>query len=317
MHEFERASFHQENVDEEKNQGKFLFEPLERGFGITVGTAICRTLLSNLPGMAVVGLKAEGLDPNNPVFDRIEEDVTRLKLNAKGLRVYGDTDQLETLTISKTGPAVVTAADIICPEHIDVADPDQVLCHLKDGQKLDMELYAANSIGYKSAADNAAEYDFPENTVVLDATFTPIRNAEYLSEPARLGQDIKYDKVHIDVTTNGTLTPLAAISQAAEILVDALDVIVPLADLNLEESFTVQQPVPEESQKSSTMLIEDLDLSVRSYNCLKRAGIQTVEELTQKTEEEMMHVKNLGKKSLQEVKDKMYHLGLFFKNSYE
>ncbi len=317
MHEFERASFHQESVDEEKNQGKFLFEPLERGFGITVGNAICRTLLSNLTGMAVVGVQAEGLDPNSPVFNAIEEDVVRLSLNAKGLRLSGETDQLETLKIEKAGPAVITAADIICPEHIDVADPDQVICHLKEGQSLNMKLFAASGTGYKSAADVKAEYELPEDTVVLDATFTPIRNAEYLSEPARLGQDIKYDKVHIDVTTNGTLTPLSAISQAAKILVQALDVIVPLADLNLEESFTVQQPLPEDSGKSSTMLIEDLDLSVRSYNCLKRAGIQTVEELTQKTEEEMMHVKNLGKKSLQEVKEKMYQLGLTFKNSYE
>ena len=250
MHEFERASFHQESVDEEKNQGKFLFEPLERGFGITVGNAICRTLLSNLAGMAVVGVQAEGLDPNSPVFNAIEEDVVRLSLNAKGLRLSGETDQLETLKIEKAGPAVITAADIICPEHIDVADPDQVICHLKEGQSLNMKLFAASGTGYKSAADVKAEYELPEDTVVLDATFTPIRNAEYLSEPARLGQDIKYDKVHIDVTTNGTLTPLSAISQAAKILVQALDVIVPLADLNLEESFTVQQPLPEASDPS-------------------------------------------------------------------
>lgn len=317
MQEFERASFIQEKSDEEKNQGKFLFEPLERGFGITVGNAICRTLLSNLPGMASVGVQAEGLDPKSPVFDRIDEDVTRLKLNVKALQLSGDPETVEKLHISKTGPAVITAADLICPEEVEVSDPDQVICHLKAGQNLEMDIYAAEGTGYKSAAENEAEYKFSEDVIPLDATFTPIRNAEYLSEPARLGQDIKYDKVHIDVTTNGTLTPMAAISQAAEILVDALDVIVPLADLKLEESFTVQQPAAEETQKSSSMQIEDLDLSVRSYNCLKRAGIQTVEELTQKTEEDMMHVKNLGKKSLQEVKDKMYQLGLFFKNSYE
>lgn len=319
MQEFERASFHQEKISEDGMQAKFLFEPLERGFGITVGNAICRTLLSTLPGMAVVGIEAEGMDPNNPVFDAIEEDVTRLKLNSKALQFAGEPDGLEKLHISKTGPAVITAADIICPESVDVCDPDQVLCHLKDGQKLEMDLFAASGIGYKSAAENRAEFkeEFSDQVIPLDSTFTPIRNAEYLSEPARLGQDIKYDKVHIDVTTNGTITPLSAISQAAEILVDALDVIVPMSDLKLEESFTVQQPVPEDTQKPGAMQIEDLDLSVRSYNCLKRAGIQTVDELTQKTEEEMMHVKNLGKKSLKEVKDKMYQLGLFFKNSYE
>ena len=146
--------------------------------------------------------------------------------------------------------------------------------------------------------------------------FTPVKSADYLSEPARVGQDAKYDEVHFTVTTNGTITPLQAISRAAAFCVKNLDVLVPLANLKLEESFMVQQPHVEDTKKVNTMMIEDLDLSVRSYNCLKRAGIQTVDELTQKTEDEMMHVKNLGKKSLKEVKDKMFQLGLFFK-SYE
>ena len=156
----------------------------------------------------------------------------------------------------------------------------------------------------------------PETYHPLDVKFTPIEKADYLSEPARIGFDKKYDKVHISVTTDGSITPLDAISEAAGIVIDYLDAILPVADLELEESFLVQEPVEEETTKVNTMMIEDLDLSVRSYNCLKRAGIQTVDELTQKTEDEMMHVKNLGKKSLKEVKDKMYQLGLFFK-SYE
>ena len=317
MHEFERASFHQETVDEDKNQASFVFEPLERGFGTTIGNAICQILLSELPGTGVVGYKAEGLDPASPVFDKVEEDVTGLTLKAKALKLNSDSDELQTLHISKqNGPCTVTAADLVCPEDVEVMDPEQVICHLKEGQSLEMDLYVANSIGYKSASDNVKEFNLPAEAVAVDTIFTPIRKAEYLSEPARLGQDKKYDKVHIDVTTNGNLSPLAAISQAADILVSALDIIVPLADLKLEETFTVQQPVPEDVQKNNTMMIEDLDLSVRSYNCLKRAGIQTVDELTQKTEDEMMHVKNLGKKSLKEVKDKMYQLGLFFK-SYE
>ena len=317
MHEFERASFHQETVDEEKNQASFVFEPLERGFGTTIGNAICQILLSELPGTGVVGYKAEGLDPASPVFDKVEEDVTGLTLKAKALKLNSDSDELQTLHISKqNGPCTVTAADLDCPEDVEVVDPDQVICTLKNGQSLEMDLFIANSIGYKSASDNVKEFKLPADAVAVDTIFTPIRKAEYLSEPARLGQDKKYDKVHIDVTTNGNLSPLAAISQAADILVSALDIIVPLADLKLEETFTVQQPVPEDVQKNNTMMIEDLDLSVRSYNCLKRAGIQTVDELTQKTEDEMMHVKNLGKKSLKEVKDKMYQLGLFFK-SYE
>ena len=274
-------------------------------------------MLSELSGTGVVGFKAEGLDPSSPVFDKVEEDVTGLTLKAKALKLNSDSDELQTLHISKqNGPCTVTAADLVCPEDVEVMDPEQVICHLKEGQSLEMDLYVANSIGYKSASDNVKEFNLPAEAVAVDTIFTPIRKAEYLSEPARLGQDKKYDKVHTDVTTNGNLSTLAAISQAADILVSALDIIVPLADLKLEETFTVQQPVPEDVQKNNTMMIEDLDLSVRSYNCLKRAGIQTVDELTQKTEDEMMHVKNLGKKSLKEVKDKMYQLGLFFK-SYE
>ena len=173
-----------------------------------------------------------------------------------------------------------------------------------------------NGFGYKSALENEKDYALDADTIALDALFTPVRSAQYLSEPARVGQDAKYDKVHIEVETNGTISPLQAISQAAGVMVDHLDALIPLADLHLEESFVVQQPHEEDVKKVNTMMIEDLDLSVRSYNCLKRAGIQTVDELTQKTEDEMMHVKNLGKKSLKEVKDKMYQLGLFFK-SYE
>lgn len=315
MQEFERASFEVESLD--GNHGKFVFEPLERGFGTTIGNAICQTLLSDLPGTGVVGFQAEGLSPDSVVYRATEEDVTGLKLNTKALKLVSDSDDMQKLHISKkAGPAIITAADIICPEEVEIVDPDQVICTLKDGESLEMDLYVAKGIGYKTASDNSKEYQFSENVIPVDAMFTPIRKADYLSEPARLGQDKKYDKVHIDITTDGSITPLRALSEAAEILVESLDVIVPLADLKLEESFLVQQPAPEEAQKSSTMMIEDLDLSVRSYNCLKRAGIQTVEELTEKTEDEMMHVKNLGKKSLKEVKDKMYQLGLFFK-SYE
>lgn len=316
MKEFERASFHKEFMDETGNKGVFVFDSLERGFGTTIGNAVCQTLISNLPGTGVVGFSAEGLKPQDTVFDAVEEDVTGLKLRLKRLQLTSDADDLQTLRIEKTGPAEVTAADIVCPEDVDVLDPDQVICHVKDGQTLNMDIFADNGTGYRTASENQKEYSFAPDVLTVDTIFTPIRKAEYLSEPDKLGQDIKYDKVHFDVTTNGTITPLQAISKASKILVHALDIVVPLADMKLEQSFTVQQPLAEEVKNSNTMMIEDLDLSVRSYNCLKRAGIQTVEELTQKTEDEMMHVKNLGKKSLKEVKDKLEQLGLSFK-SYE
>ena len=316
MKEFERASFHKEFMDETGNKGVFVFDSLERGFGTTIGNAVCQTLISNLPGTGVVGFSAEGLKPEDTVFDVIEEDVTGLKLSLKRLKLTSDADDLQELHIEKTGPAEVTAADIICTEDVDVLDPEQVVCHVKDGKTLKMDIFADNGTGYRTAGENQKEYSFAPDVLTVDTIFTPIRNAEYLSEPDKLGQDIKYDKVHFDVTTNGTITPLQAISKASKILVHALDIIVPLADMKLEQSFTVRQPLNEETKNSNTMMIEDLDLSVRSYNCLKRDGIQTVEELTQKTEDEMMHVKNLGKKSLKEVKDKIEQLGLSFK-TYE
>ena len=316
MQEFKRATFHKESTEESDVQGTFVFEPLERGFGTTIGNAVCRVLMMNLPGSGVVGFTIEGADPNATTVAGILEDVTGILLNVKALKLTSDSDQLETLTISKEGPAIVTAADLICPEEVDITDPDQPICTLEKGASLNMNLYVANGIGFKSASENREAYSLPEEAIAIDTTFTPIRSAEYLSEPALVGQDIKYDKVHLYVTTDGTITPVQAISEASSILVDILDEIVPLAGLDLEESFTVQQAQVEDGQKPNTMMIEDLDLSVRSYNCLKRAGIQTVDELTQKTEDEMMHVKNLGKKSLKEVKEKMYQLGLFIK-SYE
>lgn len=314
MQEFERATFHKESQEDRLDKAVFLFEPLERGFGTTIGNAICRTMRSNLPGTGIVGFQIEGMEPGDTTISGLLEDTTALILNLKALMLTGDVDEAVQLQVHKKGPAIITAADIICPEEVEVSDPDQIICTLEKGADLNMDLYAARGTGYKSESDNRKNWHLPEDVQAIDTMFTPIRQAEYLSEPARLGQDIKYDKVHINVTTDGAITPLHAISEAAGILMSALDQIVPLADLKLEECFTVQLPQAEENAKPTTQMIEDLDLSVRSYNCLKRAGIQTVEELTQKTEDEMMHVKNLGKKSLKEVKDKMTQLGLSFKS---
>lgn len=314
MQEFERATFHKESQENRLDKAVFLFEPLERGFGTTIGNAICRTMRSNLPGTGIVGFQIEGMEPGDTTISGLLEDTTALILNLKALMLTGDVDEAVQLQVHKKGPAIITAADIICPEEVEVSDPDQIICTLEKGADLNMDLYAARGTGYKSESDNRKNWHLPEDVQAIDTMFTPIRQAEYLSEPARLGQDIKYDKVHINVTTDGAITPLHAISEAAGILMSALDQIVPLADLKLEECFTVQLPQAEENAKPATQMIEDLDLSVRSYNCLKRAGIQTVEELTQKTEDEMMHVKNLGKKSLKEVKDKMTQLGLSFKS---
>lgn len=315
MQEFERAVFHLESCNEENTSGSYVFEPLERGFGTTIGNTLCSAMMSDLPGCRVIGFQVQGTDANALTIDGVSEDMTMLGLNLKTIKLTSEVDGPVTLHVSKQGPALVQSADLICPEGVSVVDPEQVICQLEKGSHLEMDILIAKGTGYKSAQDIIADYDLPESYRALDVKFTPIEKAEYLSEPARIGFDKKYDKVHINVKTDGSITPLDAISGAAGLLIDYLDAIIPVADLELEESFLVQEPVEEESAKvNNTMMIEDLDLSVRSYNCLKRAGIQTVDELTQKTEDEMMHVKNLGKKSLKEVKDKMYQLDLFFKS---
>lgn len=316
MQEFERATFRKESMDEVNNTGTFVFEPLERGFGTTIGSSLCSVMVSNLPGAAVIGFKAEGMDEEGIRIDGILEDVATISLNIKALQFSCDAEGIFTLHISQKGPATIKAADIECPEEVFVVDPEQVICNLEKGASLEMDLYLTSGYGYHSALEVKKEYDLSDDIFALDALFTPVRSADYLSEPARVGQDAKYDKVHINVTTNGTITPLQAISNAADILSGSMENIIAMGALHLNESFMIQQTSEETAKKVNTMMIEDLDLSVRSYNCLKRAGIQTVDELTQKTEDEMMHVKNLGKKSLKEVKDKMFQLGLFFK-SYE
>lgn len=315
MQEFERATFHKENSESTENgaSGKFVFEPLERGFGTTIGNAICQTMLNNLPGTGAVGFQIAGVNPQDTMAPGVEEDLVSIGLNVRALQLSTEEDGLQKLTISRDGPAVITAADIVAPEEVEILDPDQVILTLNAGEHLDMDIFAAAGTGYKNAAENREEFRLEPDVIALDTVYTPIREASYLSEPARVGQNIKYDKVTFDVTTNGTISPLQAISQASRILVGDLDEIVPLAGLSLEEIFTVQQPAPAETVKPNAMMIEDLDLSVRSYNCLKRVGIQSVDELTQKTEEEMSHVKNLGKKSLKEVKERLEQLGLSFK----
>ena len=288
MQEFERASLHKDFVNEENNTGSYIFEPLERGFGITIGNTICRTLLTSVPGTRIVGFKVSGFDGKATMIEGILEDIYRISLNLKAVQLYNDGEGFQTLHISKKGPATIQAADIICPEAVEVVDPEQVICTLEKGASLEMEIYAVTGTGYKSSIENKVSYDFGEDVVVLDATFTPIRKADYLAEPARVGLDKKYDKVHINVETDGTITPLQAITMAAKICMENLDEVLTVSDLELEESFMVQKPQVEDVKKVNTMMIEDLDLSVRSYNCLKRAGIQTVDELTQKTEDEMI-----------------------------
>ena len=319
MQKFERAHFEVKEYDESQHYGKFVFEPLERGFGTTIGNALRRVLLSSLPGAAVFSIKVDGVYHEFPSIPGIVEDVTAIILNIKTLVMSIQDDEIYTLRISKQGPGAVTGADIICPEGVEVISKDLHICTLEEGGMLEMELQARIGRGYVSAVTNKQLYQTPNQPlgiIYTDSIYTPIEKVSYNVEPTRVGQDAHYDKVALEIWTDSSLSPAEAVALASKILIDHLELLT-----NVHEAVNDMESVMKEAQgevqnKGLVMMIEDLDLSVRSYNCLKRAGIQTVEELTQRTEDEMMRVRNLGKKSLKEVKDKIYDLGLSFK-SYE
>ena len=319
MQKFERAHFEVKEYDESKHYGKFVFEPLERGFGTTIGNALRRVLLSSLPGAAVFSIKVDGVYHEFTSIPGIVEDVTTMILNIKTLVMKIQDDEIYTLRISKQGPGEVTGADIYCPEGVEVLSKDLHICTLEEGGMLEMELQARVGRGYVNADTNKQLYQTPNQPlgiIYTDSIYTPIEKVSYSVDPTRVGQNANYDKVTLEVWSDSSISPAESLALSAKILIDHLELLT-----NVDEAVNDMESVMKEAQgevqnKVLVMMIEDLDLSVRSYNCLKRAGIQTVEELTQRTEDEMMRVRNLGKKSLKEVKDKLYDLGLNFK-SYE
>ena len=319
MQKFERAEFEVKEYVESEHYGKFVFEPLERGFGTTIGNALRRVLLSSLPGAAVFAIKMDGVYHEFTAIPGVVEDVTAIILNIKKLILKIADDEVYTLRISKRGPGEVRGSDIICPEGVEILSKDHYICSLEEDGVLEMELQARVGRGYVSADTNKQLYQTqnqPLGTIYTDAIYTPVEQVSYLSEPTRVGQNAKYDKVTLEITTDGSITPAESVAWAAKILIDHLQLLTKVDEQVSEMDSVMKEAQGEVQNKGLVMMIEDLDLSVRSYNCLKRAGIQTVEELTQKTEDEMMRVRNLGKKSLKEVKDKIYELGLSFK-SYE
>ncbi|MBR3840277.1 MAG: DNA-directed RNA polymerase subunit alpha [Erysipelotrichales bacterium] len=316
MQQFERANFEVKDYVESENYGRFVVEPLARGFGQTIGNALRRVLLSSLPGGAVYSIQIPGIYHEFTAIPGIVEDVTAMILNIKGLIIKIEDDEVYTLRISKRGPMTVTAGDIECPTNVTILNPDHVICTLEEGGSLEMELYARNGRGYVSADQNKNLYQSQNQTIGIiytDAIYTPITKVAYAVEQTRVGQNANFDRVIFDIWTDGSINPQKSLSLAAKILRDHLDLIVELNESVAEMENAMKDAGGEVGNKGMVMIIEDLDLSVRSYNCLKRAGIQTVEELTQKTEDEMMRVRNLGKKSLKEVKDKLIDLGLSFK----
>ena len=297
---------------------KFVVEPLERGFGTTIGNALRRILLSALPGAAPVSIKIEGVRHEFSSIPGVKEDVTEIILNIKGLAVKAHSDSAEFRQVAKlrkSTAGVVTAADIEHSSEIEILNPDMYICTLDEGAVLNMDITIGNGRGYVPAAANKDETQ-PIGYIPIDSIFTPVESASYTVESTRLGQNINYDKLTVNVSTNGTCTPREVISLAAKILEDHISLFVNLVDTMKDREILISQD-DEKAHKKLEMSIEDLDLSVRSYNCLKRAGIHTVQDLTKKTEEEMLKVRNLGKKSLDEVIKKIRDLGFDLRSKDE
>lgn len=317
MQKFERADFEVKEYVESENYGKFVLSPLERGFGTTIGNALRRVLLSSLPGAAVYSIKVDGVYHEFTTIPGVREDVSMIILQLKQLTMKIEDDEIYTLQISAKGPCTVTAGDIICPAQVEVLNKDLEIAHLEAGATLEMELHVKNGRGYVGSDVNKQLNQGSSQgigTVFTDSIYTPIQKVAYDVQPTRVGQDSKYDCLTMEITTDGSINPQKALSLAAKILIDHLDIIAGINDDVMNISSVLKENGPEAPVKGTQTMIEDLDLSVRSYNCLKRAGIQTVDELTQKTEDEMMRVRNLGKKSLKEVKEKLEELGMGFKS---
>lgn len=317
MQKFERADFEVKEYVESENYGKFVLSPLERGFGTTIGNALRRVLLSSLPGAAVFSIKVDGVYHEFTTIPGIREDVSMIILQLKQLVMTIEDDDVYDLQISAKGPCTITAGDIICPAQVEILNKDLEIAHLEKDVTLEMELKAKNGRGYVSADINKQLNQGASQgigTVYTDSIYTPIEKVSYNVEPTRVGEDVKYDSLTMEIWTDGSINPQKALSLAAKILIDHLDIVASINEDILNMDNVIMEGTTEQPNKGQQMMIEDLDLSVRSYNCLKRAGIQTVDELTQKTEDEMMRVRNLGKKSLKEVKDKLIELGMAFKS---
>ncbi|MED3843229.1 DNA-directed RNA polymerase subunit alpha [Geobacillus stearothermophilus] len=308
MIEIEKPKIETVELSEDAKYGKFVVEPLERGYGITLGNSLRRILLSSLPGAAVTSVQIDGVLHEFSTIDGVVEDVTAIILNIKKLALKIYSDEEKTLEIDVQGEGVVTAADITHDSDVEILNPDLHIATLAEGGRLRMRMTARRGRGYVPAEENKRE-DQPIGVIPIDSIYTPVSRVSYQVENTRVGQVTDYDKLTIDVWTDGSIGPKEAISLGAKILTEHLNIFVGLTDEAQNAEIMVEKE-DDQKEKVLEMTIEELDLSVRSYNCLKRAGINTVQELTQKTEEDMMKVRNLGRKSLEEVKAKLAELGL-------
>ncbi len=323
MIEIEKPNIATINLSEDGRNGKFIVEPLERGYGITLGNSLRRVLLNSLPGVAVSNIKIDGVLHEISTIPGVKEDVPELVLNVKGIVAKLYTEGAKTVIIDTNGEREITAGDIIADSDIEILNPEHHICTVGENIRFYMELTFDHGRGYVSGEKNKQIYleknvghSAPIGTIFTDSIYTPVYNVNYTVENTRVGSSTDYDKLTLDVLTNGVILAKEAISLAAKILNEHLNLFVDLSDeaknaeIMVEREETIKEKVLE-------MTIEELDMSVRSFNCLKRAGIDTVEDLINRTEEDMMKVRNLGKKSLEEVILKLESLGLALKHEDE
>ncbi len=311
MFEFERPNIEVVEISEDKKYGRFVVEPLERGYGITLGNSLRRIMLSSLPGVAVSQIKIEGVLHEFSSIPGVKEDVTEIVMNIKNLAIRSNSEgsEVKTAYIEYEGEGVIHASDIQVDQDLEILNPDMVIATLSGKDtKLYMELTITKGRGYVGADKNKTE-DLPIGVIAIDSIYTPVERVNVTVENTRVGQITDYDKLTLDVYTNGTLVPDEAVSLAAKVLSEHLSLFIDLSE-NAKTAEVMVEKEDDEKEKVLEMSIDELELSVRSYNCLKRAGINTVEELTNKTSEDMMKVRNLGRKSLEEVLAKLKELGL-------
>ncbi len=315
MIEFERPNIKCLEIDNDSNYAKFVCEPLERGYGITIGNSLRRILLSSLPGSAITSVKIDGVLHEFSTIPNVVEDVPEIVINLKNVRLKLDQNEEKTLRIDVKGPGEVKAGDIITDGTVEILNPDLHIATVSEGGTLKMELTADMGRGYNNAEKNKKP-DQPIGVLPIDSIYTPVKKVNYAVENTRVGQQVDYDKLTIEVWTDGSLKPYEALSLAAKVMTGHLELFIDLS----ETAKNTQIMIEKEENKKERVLetsIEDLELSVRSFNCLKRAGISTVEDLTNKSEADMMKVRNLGKKSLDEVTNKLHALGLDFRKEEE
>ncbi len=315
MIEFEKPNIECVEADDKRNYAKFICEPLERGYGMTIGNSLRRILLSSLPGAAITSVKINGVVHEFSTVPGVVEDVPELVVNLKGVRLKAFDNEEKIIRIDFKGAGEIKAADIVTDGTIEILNPELHIATTSENCDLHMEMTVNRGRGYNVAEKNKKE-NGPIDVLAIDSIFTPVKKVNYTVENTRVGQMVDYDKLTIEVWTDGSLKPFEALSLAAKVMTGHLELFIDLSETAKNTQVMVEK---EESKKEKVleMPIEELELSVRSYNCLKRAGIATVEDLTNKSQEDMMKVRNLGKKSLDEVTNKLIALGLNFTSEEE